>query len=32
MKVEIRINDKLWIEIELEDALGNSMHAHAQGP
>ena len=25
MKIEVRINDKLWIEIELDDALGNGM-------
>lgn len=25
MKIEIRVNDKTWIEIELEDRLGKSM-------
>ena len=25
MKIEITVNDKLWIEIELEDSLGKSM-------
>lgn len=25
MKIEITINDKLWIEIELEDSLGKSL-------
>ena len=25
MEIEIKVNGKLWIEIELEDALGKSM-------
>ncbi len=25
MKIEIKVNDKLWIEIELDDYLGKTM-------
>ena len=25
MKIDIKVNDKLWIQIDLDDALGKSM-------